>query len=261
MLKCGICVGFGLGLLVPSSAAFAGAWTLPEGSGLAVIAMSASSATKAFQDLTVPRYNKVELQGLIEYGITDRLTFILSPGLQHIDIGSPVDAKRTGLGCTEIGGRYLIWRNSTWVVSGQATARIPGMSETSNPAAIGYTGYDADVRALLGHSFTLGGMPSFIDMQLAQRFSAGGSPSEFRADLTFGVRTSDRWLLLAQSFNVMSEGSAGWAYGSYEYYKFQFSGVYFITPALGMQAGAFTTYAGRNALQENGGILGLWYKF
>lgn len=223
--------------------------------------MSASSATRAFQGLSVPRYNKVELQALIEYGVTNKLTFIFSPALQHIDIGSPTDAKRTGLGYTEIGGRYLLWRNSSWVFAGQSTVRIPGMSDRSNPAAIGYTGYEADVRALLGHGFTLGGMPSFIDMQIAQRFSAGGAPSEFRADLTFGIRTSDRWLLLAQSFNVMSEGSAGWAYASYEYYKLQLSAVYSLTPALGVQAGAFTTYAGRNALQENGGVFGLWYRF
>jgi protein XagA len=261
VLKGRICVSLSLGFLALPSAAIAGAWTLPEGSGLAIIAMSASSATKAFGGLSVPRYNKVELQGLLEYGITNRLTFIFSPGLQHIDIGSPVDAKRTGLGYTEIGGRYLLWQNSSWVFSAQATGRIPGTSDTSNPAAIGYTSYEADVRALLGHSFKLGGMPSFIDIQVAQRFAASGAPSEFRTDLTFGVRTSDRWLWLAQSFNVMSEGSAGWAYGSYEYYKLQLSGVYSITPALGVQAGAFTTYWGRNALQENGGVLGLWYKF
>ena len=139
--------------------------------------------------------------------------------------------------------------------------RHAARDDRSNPAAVGYTSYEADVRALLGHGFTLGGMPSFIDVQLAQRFSTSGAPNEFRADLTFGIRPSERWLLLAQSFNVMSEGAGGWAYSSYEYYKLQLSAVYSITPALGVQAGAFTTYAGRNALQENGGILGVWYKF
>jgi len=229
-----------------------------------VVTAAASVANRAFSGsglAPIPRYSKFEMQGLIEYGLTDKFTVILAPSLQSIDIGAPVDAKRTGFGYTEIGGRYLLLQNGSWVVSGQATARIPGVSDTSSPAAIGYTGYETDVRALIGRSFSIGGVPAFVDMQFAQRFCANDFPNEFRADLTFGVRASERWLLLAQSFNVISEGSAGSIFPSYGYYKFQFSGVYSITPSLAVQAGAFTTYAGRNALQENGGIVGLWYKF
>jgi hypothetical protein len=37
--------------------------------------------------------------------------------------------------------------------------------------------------------------------------------------------------------------------------------VYEITPTLSVQGGGFTTFAGRNALQENGAIFGVWYKF
>ena len=39
------------------------------------------------------------------------------------------------------------------------------------------------------------------------------------------------------------------------------SAVYALTPVLSLQAGAFTTYWGRNALQENGLVLGATYKF
>ena len=52
-----------------------------------------------------PALQQIELQALIEYGLTDRLTAIVYPGLQHIDIASPTGA-RTGLGYTEFGGRY-----------------------------------------------------------------------------------------------------------------------------------------------------------
>jgi len=37
--------------------------------------------------------------------------------------------------------------------------------------------------------------------------------------------------------------------------------VYELTPALSVQIGGFTAYAGRNALQENGLVLGGWFKF
>jgi protein XagA len=258
-----VVAAFIIWLCVSPSTASAGAWTMPEGKGQFVITGLYSSATRAFGGdfHQVPRYSKFELQGLLEYGLTKRLTLIVSPSLQHVDIGSPMDAKRTGFGYSEVGARYLIAQYGTWVLSAQATARLPGIRDTSNPAAIGYTGYQADVRALIGKSFSIGGMPAFVDLQFAQRFSIDVPPSEWRGDFTLGIRPTERWLLLVQSFNVISEGSGPPLFPSYEYYKLQFSAVYSITPSLALQAGGFTTYAGRNALQENGGILGVWYKF
>ena len=84
---------------------------------------------------------------------------------------------------------------------------------------------------------------------------------EFHADLTFGVRLAPRWLLLIQSFNVLSEGSGTWGFSSYDYEKAQLSVVYAVSAALSLQVGGFSTYAGRNAIQENGLVLGAWHKF
>jgi hypothetical protein len=67
--------------------------------------------------------------------------------------------------------------------------------------------------------------------------------------------------VLAQSLNVMSEGPGSLPFSNYDYYKFQLSIVYALTPALSLQLGGFTTYAGHNALQENGLIAGAWYRF
>jgi protein XagA len=255
-----------LGLLCAPGVARAGAWTLPQGTGQWLTAIDASTSTNAFGSgggLTpTPRYDKEELQALIEYGFTDRLTILVDPGLQHIDIAAPTSAERTGLGYTEFGARYAFWQVPSWVLSGQATLRIPGTNETSNPAAIGYTDVEGDFRALLGHDFKLGGMPAFFDLEAAERVRTEGAPSEFRFDATLGVRVLPRWMLLAQSFNVISEGAGSPVYGgSYEYYKLQLSALYALTPTWSLQGGAFTTYAGRNALQENGLIFGLWHRF
>jgi hypothetical protein len=258
------CVGIGLGVLVSPCAAFAGAWTLPQGSGQVVVTTTASTANSGFDGsglAPTARYNKLELQGLIEYGITDRLTVIADPGLQHVDIASPTDARRTGLGYTELGGRYRLLQVDSWVLSGQTTLRVPGTNDTSNPAAIGYTGVETDVRALVGYGFEIRAMPAFVDVQVAQHFRAGAPPNEFRADATFGVRVAPQWLLLAQSFNVISEGAGSALFASYDYYKLQLSAVYSVTPSVSLQLGGFTTYAGRNALQENGMIFGAWYRY
>ena len=171
--------------------------------------------------------------------------------------------QRTGMGYTEFGARYGFYTDPSWVLSGQATVRLPGTTDTANPAAIGYTDVEADFRVLLGHNFKLGGMPAFFDLEAAQRERSGGLPSEFRADATLGLKVLPQWLLLAQSFNVISEGAGNTLYdgGSYEYYKLQLSAVYSLTPTWELQGGGYTTYAGRNALQENGLIFGVWHQF
>jgi len=262
-LKRGVCVL--VGMLCLPSAAFAGAWTLPEGAGLWLTTVTAGTANTYFTDsglAATPRYNKFELSALIEYGLTDRLTGIFNPGLQHIDIAAPTDASRTGLGYTEFGARYAFFRAPTWIVSGQATLRIPGTLQTSNPAAIGYTDVEVDTRVLVGHSFQIWDRYAFFDVEVAERVRTDGYPSEFRADGTVGIKIFPRWLLLAQSFNVVSEGSGISIFGgSYDYEKLQLSAVYSLTDVWSLQFGGYTTYAGRNALQENGVLFGVWRQF
>ncbi len=261
-----LALGLLLGLLSAPSAALAGAWTLPQGTGEWLAGVTAATSTSYFNGsglTSIPRYSKFEAEAYIEYGITDNLTGILNPGLQSIDIASPYSASRNGLGYTEFGARYGFLQTPDWVVSGQATLRVPGITNTSNPAAIGYTDVEADLRALIGHNFYVSGMPAFFDLEVAQRERSDGYPSEFRADATIGVRVLPQWLLLAQSFNVVSEGAGNTLYdgGSYEYYKLQLSAVYSLAPTWEVQGGGYTTYAGRNALQENGLIFGVWHQF
>jgi hypothetical protein len=245
--------------------AHAGAWTLPQGAGQVVVTGTASTANRAFDSggalRATPRYSKFELQALMEYGVTDWLTIMLMPGLQRVDIAAPVSAERTGLGYSEFGARARLMQGGDWVLSAQGTIRVPGTSDAGNPAAIGYTGVEFDLRGLFGTSFSLGGWPAFVDVQLAQRFRDGGPPNETRADLSFGLRTAAQWLLLAQSFNVMSQGSGGALFPATNYHKLQMSVIYTLTPQWALQGGAFTTFAGRNALQENGIVVGAWYKF
>jgi protein XagA len=238
---------------------------LDEGQGQALMTATASRADEVFDSghrlKSTPRYNKFEFQTLFEYGISDRLTAIVAPGLQHIDIAAPVDARRSGLGFFEFGGRYSLSRSDDWVLSGQATVRVPGTFDAGNPAAIGYNRVEYDFRVLLGRTFTLYSLPAFLDLQLGQRFRDGAQPNELRIDATLGVRLKSQWLVLAQLLNVISEGASPPAFPSYDYSKLQLSVVYDLTRQWSLQGGGFTTYHGRNALQENGLIVGAWYRW
>jgi hypothetical protein len=259
------CVGLAFGVLIAPTTALAAAWTLPQGSGQVLGTVTASSSTSAFNGsgslFSVPRYNKIDADALLEYGLTDQLTLMLQSGLQHVDIAAPVDAARTGLDYTEFGARYRVFQADGWVLSGQALLELPGTTNQRNAAAIGYTDVEADFRLLLGKGFNIGDLPAFVDFEVAQRQRGDGAPDEFHADGTFGVQVLPRWLILAQSFNVVSEGAGSPVFGKYDYFKFQLSAVYSVTADWAVQGGAFTTYAGSNALQENGVVLGVWRKF
>src|SRR5262249_38143463 len=156
---------------IPQGGARAGAWLAPEGHGQVVVTGTASVASRAFDSngdsQPTPRYSKDELQALMEYGVTDWLTAMAIPSLQHVGIAAPVDAERSGFGNSEFGARARIMQDSNWVLSVQGSVRVPGTGDTNNPAATGYTGFDFDLRALYGASFALGGLPAFADIQLA----------------------------------------------------------------------------------------------
>src|SRR6185436_10603583 len=100
-----------------------------------------------------------------------------------------------------------------------------------------YTGVEIDIRGLFGYSFAAFGMPAFVDVQLAQRVRTGGPPNETRADFTFGLRTAQQWLLLAQAFNVWSQGSGSALFPAYDYHKLQLSVLYELNPQWAVQAG------------------------
>jgi protein XagA len=263
--RAGIRCILAIGLMSTATAAFAGAWTLDAGTGELIITGTAMQANSVFDSnsklQSIPRYGKEEAQALIEYGVSNWFTAMLQPSLQHVNIAAPFGAERGGFGYTDIGGRARIWSDDSWVVSAQATFRIPGVLDKINPAAIGYTDPEIDIRGLVGYSFKAGTLPAFVDVEVAQRFRLGGPPDEFRTDITFGIRPVDRWLFLAQSFNVVSEGAGTWGFGSFAYHKFQLSAVYALTPTLSLQLGGYSTYWGRDALQENGLVVGAWYKF
>lgn len=254
-----------LGVALLPRAATAGAWVMPQGHGQIAVTGTMSRADRQFDSggsqQPTPRYSKTELQALMEYGVTDWLTIMAIPSLQHVDIAPPTGAQRTGFGNSEFGARARIVEGRDWILSAQGTVRVPGTLDTGNPAAVGYTGIDVDLRVLYGMGFSLGGWPAFVDVQFAQRFRTGGPPSEARVDLTLGVRAARQWLLLAQQFNVISEGSGSAPFAQNNYHKLQFSVVYDLTPQWALQGGVFTTFAGSNALQENGVLLGAWYRF
>lgn len=258
-------LAFAAAAVAAAEEACAGAWTLPEGAGQVIVSGSFMAGSKLFDGkghlVPVPEYSKFELTPFAEYGVTDWLTAIASPSLLTVTAkGDPTD-RYSGLGYTEFGARARLAQAGSAVFSAQTTARLPGALNPDNRAETGNTVPELDLRALGGVSFSLGDWPGFFDAEAAYRLRGGTLPNEYRVDLTLGVRPFPGLLLMAQSFNVVGDGEWPGVYRHARYHKLQGSIVYDVTETWSVQLGLVGTVAGRNALQERGGLLAAWARF
>ncbi|MFD1701812.1 hypothetical protein ACFSCV_02235 [Methylopila henanensis] len=254
-------------MLAGLSSARAGAFTLPEGE-LKLFAVAFVQEGDQYFDRNgrpQPRdhFLKRELQLFGEYGWTDALTLFAAASLQDISVRGEARSRRTGLGRMELGFRRRLYSNDGWIVSAQASGLVSGARSSDDLAAIGETDDQVDIRALVARSFEAFGGHGFVDLQAGYRARFGDPADEARFDATLGWRRSgSRWQWLAQSFNTF--GLSRWN-GPYplrqRIHKLQTGALYDLTAALSLYAAAFTTPAGRDALDERGLVLGLSCRF
>lgn len=259
-----ILLPFMAGAGLPSFAR-AGAWMQPKGHGQNILTSTFTTSGMGFdangRAIDIPRYNKFELDALTEYGLTDNVTAILQPQLRSVSIAPPTDAAQTGAGYTDLGARVRLWSNGWSVVSGQALLRIPGSSDKNDPAEIGSTDTQVDVRGLYGHSFKIGVWQAFLDAELAYRYRSGDPSNEIRADLTIGVRPKPDLLFMAQSFNTFSQGPAQGVFSQGREHKLALSVVWDVSKNWSLQVGGIGTVGGANTLRERGGLVAIWKRF
>jgi hypothetical protein len=250
--------------LATIDAAVAGAWTLPAGKGQVIVTGSFVSADRYYDSrgriLRGPNYQKFEASAFLEYGFTDRFTGLLSPSLLAASVAG-VGAHYVGPGYTEIGGRFRLLAGESWVVSMQASARLPVPANRLNPAAACCTAGEVDIRLLLGKSFTLGAWPAFIDAQAGYRLREGLAQDELRIDVTLGVRPLPNWLILLQSFNVLANDADAGIFTQARYHKVRLGAVWDFAHHWSLQLAGIATIAGRSAPVEAGFVTGLWYRF
>ena len=247
--------------------AHAGAWTMGESKGQAILQTSVITSSQSFgpkADLYASRpFDKVEVNLVFEYGARDWLTLILAPQYLHVKLGAPDGSTYSGPGYIDAGARTRLWQDETRVVSAQAVVRVSGTGNSSSAAATGNEDTELDLRLLGGFSFELFGRASYVDIQVAERLRFGDAPDELRLDATLGVRTAPRWQLLVQSFNVASQGAGKGPYfkRSYEYYKVQMGAAWDVSPQLTLQGAMVSTAYARNAPQESGMVMSALYRF
>jgi hypothetical protein len=242
----------------------AGAWLQPPGNGQIIAGAAFSQSTRAFNSrgrlVPVPYYKKFELGTYIEYGVTQRLTLVAAPAYDRVRAPPPAESF-TGLGESEFGARFGLYRDGWTVVSVQGSVRTPGPSiaDSADPfdprRSLGF-----DFRGLIGHGIEIATMPGFIDVQGGYRYYLESQPGEWRLDLTFGLRPMPQLLWLVQTFSVFSTAGGG-GFVPYSWHKLASSIVVELFPQWAIQCGGFMTVAGVNAGRERGPFAALWYRF
>ena len=250
--------------VIGTSAAHAAASTQPKGSGQVIVTAVHTKSDKGFDNegktTDIADYEKSEAYALVEYGVTDDLTVMITPSFSDISIDGP-GGDTSGLGYTEVGARYRLAHADGAVLSVQGSARLHGKRRRDTLGQASATGSEFDARILGGTSFDLGGVPAFVDLQGGYRWRNGSSPNEFHLDATLGLRPAEPLMILAQSFTTISDGAGEAGFADYRYSNAYLSGVYDISKSWSVQAGGIFTIDGRNALRERGVLAGLWYRF
>lgn len=240
----------------------AGAWTQPKGEGLAIVTLAYSFAGDAFdedgQAIAVEPFEKFELRGFAEYGLTDWATLVVQPELRF---KGQSDEESEGLGRFDLGLRTRLWSDDYSVVSIEGGVSAPGQSDELAPLNGGDTDWELEARALYGRGFDLWSRHGFVDLQVGYRHRFSDPADEVIADLTFGLDVTKKSLAVVQSFNRFSVGSADFPFSDTQEHKVAVSTVYRIDDRWSLQAGSLATVYGRNVLRERGFFVSLWSTF
>jgi hypothetical protein len=242
----------------------AGAWTEGAGQGQAIASLIFSSAGKSYDAHGAPgapaRFERLLLQTDTEYGVTDDLTAFLRTETANAHEHSraiPINALDNAF---EGGARWRI-TDTIGIVSIEAAYRTAGAFNFAVSADSRASGRAAGIRLLYGGNFKFRGMDGFYDIEAGQSWLTRPRPDENPLDLTAGLWLDSGQMVMLQSFNLFSAGSAAAPYVYFRSHKIELSWVKRLSGRFSLQVGGFFSPAGQNALVEQGLVLALWTRF
>lgn len=240
--------------------AHADPFTQQQGQGRVIVSGIFTQSPKGFDakgnTAPIQEYDQNQVYMMGEYGVTDNLTVLVTPSVGNVSLKGGNDS--TGLGYTDVGGRYRLAKSDHWIFSVQGLLRIPGTARDYPVAQVNDRHMQYDLRASGGY---MAG-PAFVTLDAGYRLRSGDPPNEFHIDATVGAHVAPRLMLLASAYTTVSDGRGRGVFNqSYRYTDVYASVVYDVTSRFSLQAGYTGTVTGRNSLRQRGPVVGLWYKF
>jgi protein XagA len=242
----------------------AGAWLQPPGQGELIASTDFSESSRYFDAngrlIPIPAYQKFSLGTYIEYGLSDEFTLVAQPFFDSDRQDTSPDAMRLTLGGTDLGLRAGVLKTNDTIVSVQATVHVPVPMHTPLVNFDEDSVFSGDFRLLVGHSFAIAGMNSFVNVEGGYRVETDDEPDEWHADATLGIHPRYDLMLLMQSFATIATRATPMS-PRYDWLKLQESFVYEFMPRWSFQGSFFETVAGIYAGRELGLLAAVWYRF
>jgi hypothetical protein len=247
----------------PCATAHAGAWTLPAGNTQIITGAIVSNASAMFGSsghATPVLFHKLFIGSYAEHGILDDVTLIFAPEYVTATEQEPNQPLIHAQDFAVQAGVRVRLEKSFGVFSAEASYKSAGgfdMSVTTGNDS----GKEFELRLLYGTNFRLFRRDGYMDLEVAERYIAGARPSELPIDFTIGLKVTKSVTLMAQSFNVISEGSGRPPYTYYRSHKLELGVLQHLWRGIYLQSGGFISPFGENALVERGADASLWVDF
>jgi hypothetical protein len=233
--------------------ALAGAWPVERGKTQAIAKYERMRADQGYDPDAVlvaiaPRRDE-NLSLFVEHGLTRRLTLQAKTGVTR---GEDKFVDYSGRGPIEIGLRWTARRTDRSSLAVYFGAAEPGEGRNAGYAAPGKGSLDLEARVLYGRSGVWRGRKVYVDLQAA-RLQRRGLADENRFDTTLGIKPTDHWEVLAQTYAGQADHGAVRSH----WLKTEFS----VVRAFGdwsLQAGWRDTVAGRETARDRGVVLAVW---
>lgn len=171
----------------------AGAWTLDQGKSYNRLAANYYYADENFdasgdsQDMPYDgEFDDYNLNYYLEYGVTDRLTGILS--VYYKDISKEDDYleyETDGIGDIDVGLKYRLAQGDWGVLSLQGLVKLPNMYSRRDALPLGNGQYDLEGRLLYGRSLWPM-IPGYVGLEAGYRLREEAPADEFRYLVEFG---------------------------------------------------------------------------
>lgn len=193
-----------LALLI-STTAYAGAWTLPKGDGLAITQATYFSSDQYFNvdgtTIDQPTFKKYELQPYAEYGVKNWLTVGGSTYLQRV---SQMGDDNYGVADTELFARFRLWQPEHGVFSVQPMIKLPSRFGESGLPRGGSRSTDLELNLLYGTAGQRWGLPYYTDMRVGYRTRSRDLNAQWRADIAVGINLTDQWQIIPAFRSVIA---------------------------------------------------------
>jgi protein XagA len=251
---------------------FAGGWLYPEGHGQAIFTTEFAQARNVYDAsgslVPSPPYRKLETRVYAEHGVTDWLTVIgQGSGMafhggagpaEYVDAFpfAPQQPQYRGLGLGAVGARLHLMSLGDREISVETSLR--GASDAARRYLDMREPPQVDARVLMGQTFDAFGFDGFLDTQVGFR-TRGQYGSEYRMDVTIGLRPFEPLTLMAQNFTALAAWNG--PKGSVMEQKVALSAVFDASDVASLQIGWERAVGGINAPAVRGLFAALWLRY